>query len=99
MMLGLMTRVALKHTGRPLVAPRAIVGAYLLIQLAALLRVGAPLAGSDEPWTIVAGFAWIAAFAIYLGCFGKILISASLPRVAVSPLAVDSGPPDAGGTP
>ena len=98
MMLGLMTRVALRHTGRPLVSPPAIVGAYLLIQLAALLRVGASLAGADEPWIVGSGLAWIAAFAIYLGCFGKILVSPSLPRAAASPLAVDGRPPGTGGT-
>ena len=97
MMLGLMSRVALRHTGRPLVPPRAMVGAFLLIQLAALLRVAAPLAGVGEPWIFVAGLAWIAAFAIYLGCFGAILVSPSLPRVAVSPLSVDDRPPGAGG--
>ena len=98
MMLGLMTRVALRHTGRPLVPPRAVVGAYWLIQLAALARVGAQLAGADEPWVVAAGLAWIVAFAVYLGCFGKILVSPSLPRIAASPLAVDGRPPGAGGT-
>jgi len=95
MMLGLMTRVALRHTGRPLVLPTAIVGAYLLIQGAALVRVGAAIAGAGEPWIAVAGLAWIAAFAIYLGCFGAILVSPSLPRVAVSPLAADPRTPGA----
>ena len=98
MMLGLMTRVALKHTGRPLVPPPAMVFAYLLIQLAALLRVGAPFAGDGTSSTVVAGLAWIAAFGIYLGCFGRILVSPSLPRVAVSPLAVDGPAPGPGGT-
>ena len=40
----------------------------------------------------LAGAAWIAAFAIYLACFGTMLVSPSLPRVAVSPLAVDAQP-------
>jgi uncharacterized protein involved in response to NO len=99
MMLGLMTRVALKHTGRPLVAPPAMVGAYLLIQVAALLRVVAPFAGDGTASTVIAGLAWIAAFAIYLGCFGKVLISPSLPRGAANPLAVDGRMPGHGGTP
>jgi uncharacterized protein involved in response to NO len=95
MMLGVMTRVALRHTGRPLVLPAAIVGAYFLVHAAALLRVGAALAGIDGPWIVAAGLAWIAAFAIYLGCFGAILLSPSLPRAAVSPLAVDAQAPGA----
>lgn len=92
MMLGLMTRVALRHTGRPLVLPSAIVAAYLLIQLAALARVVGAMTGSTMLTVTLAGAAWIAAFAIYLACFGKVLLSPSLPREAVSPLAGDAQP-------
>ncbi len=97
MMLGLMTRIALRHTGRPLVLPRAIVVAYLLLQAAALLRVGAAASPAGEAWFVAAGAAWVAAFAIYLACFGSMLVSPSLPRVAASPLAADARPPAAGG--
>jgi len=97
MMLGLMTRVALRHTGRPLDPPAAIVAAYWLLQAAALLRVGAAAAGAGESWVVAAGAAWIAAFATYLACFGGILVSPSLPRVVASPLAGDTRPPIAGG--
>ena len=92
MMLGLMTRVALRHTGRPLALPAAIVAAYLLIQVAALLRVGRrdgrrrSASGRRSP-----ALAWIAAFAIYLGCFGSMLVAPSLPRVALNPLTADAG--------
>jgi uncharacterized protein involved in response to NO len=90
MMLGLMTRVALRHTGRPLVLPSAIVGAYLLMQVAALLRVAGAMAGSTALLVALAGAAWIAAFAIYLACFGSMLLSPSLPRATVNPLTVDA---------
>jgi uncharacterized protein involved in response to NO len=86
MMLGLMTRIALRHTGRPLVVPAAIVAAYALLQISAALRVGAPLVGAAEPWPTVAGVAWIAAFAIYLVSFGSILVSPSLPRAGTPAL-------------
>jgi uncharacterized protein involved in response to NO len=92
MMLGLMTRMSLRHTGRPLVPPPAMVAAYLLLQAAALLRVCAALAGAGEPWIVASGIAWIAAFAIFLGCFGAILVSPSLPRSVVSPLTSDKPP-------
>jgi uncharacterized protein involved in response to NO len=95
MMLGLMTRIALRHTGRALVLPPVIVAAYALLQIAALLRVGAPLSGGGELWVALAGVAWIAAFAIYLACFGSALVSPSLPRIA-SPLTVDARTPPAG---
>jgi uncharacterized protein involved in response to NO len=90
MMLGLMTRVALRHTGRPLVLPSAIVAAYLLIQVAALLRVAGAMTGSTALLVALAGAAWIAAFAIYLACFGSMLLSPSLPRGAVNALTVDA---------
>jgi uncharacterized protein involved in response to NO len=89
-MLSLMTRVALRHTGRPLVVPRAVVTAYGLIQAAALLRVGAALAGAGPTWIVAAGLAWIGAFALYLASFGAILLSPSLPRAVASPLAADA---------
>jgi len=91
MMLGLMTRVALRHTGRPLVLPAAIVAAYLLIQVAAFLRVAGAMAGAGALPVALAGAAWIAAFAIYLGCFGAMLVAPSLPRVALNPLTADAG--------
>ena len=89
-MLSLMTRVALRHTGRPLVVPGAVVTAYGLIQAAALLRVGAALAGAGSAWIVAAGLAWIGAFALYLASFGAILLSPSLPRAVASPLAADA---------
>jgi uncharacterized protein involved in response to NO len=87
MMLGLMTRIALRHTGRPLVLPTPIVAAYALLQLAALLRVGSALAQTGGAWVVAAGVAWVAAFAHYLACFGPMLVTPSLPRVAPAALA------------
>jgi uncharacterized protein involved in response to NO len=93
MMLGLMTRVALRHTGRPLALPSAIVAAYVLIQVAALLRVVGAMTGSGAQPVTLAGTAWIAAFVIYLACFGAMLVSPSLPRVAANPLTIDAQAP------
>jgi uncharacterized protein involved in response to NO len=96
MMLGLMTRMALRHTGRPLEPPPAMVAAYFSLQAAALLRVGAAFA-AGEAWILGAGAAWVAAFALFLACFGAVLVSPSLPRVVVSPLAADTPSPRASG--
>lgn len=41
-MLGMMARVALGHSGRPLVPPRSAVVAFGLLGVAAVVRVGAP---------------------------------------------------------
>lgn len=96
-MIGLMTRVALRHTGRPLALSRAVVAAHLLVQVAALARVGGAIAGGGDGWVAGAGAAWVAAFAIYLATFGPILVRPSLPRVVAGPLDADSRPPPRGG--
>ncbi|MCC7325767.1 MAG: NnrS family protein [Burkholderiales bacterium] len=90
-MIGLMTRVALRHTGRPLTPSPAVVAAHLLVQAAALARVGAAFADGDTAWVVAAGSAWLAAFAIYLANFGPILVRPSLPRIVAGPL--DADPP------
>ena len=75
MILAVMTRAALGHTGRPLVAAKPIVAAYLLVSLAAVIRVFGPVAAPtmlQSTWTI-AGTLWIAAFVIYCAVYAPIL--------------------------
>jgi uncharacterized protein involved in response to NO len=81
MTLAVMTRASLGHTGRPLRADGATLACYVLITLAALLRVAAPLGGSHAVVvTSLAGVAWTAAFATFAVHYGRILLSA--PRAA-----------------
>jgi uncharacterized protein involved in response to NO len=65
--LGMMTRVARGHTGRPLQAGAAEALAYVLIQLAAVARVFGPLV--VPRWyldaVVVSGLLWSAAFALF----------------------------------
>ncbi len=75
MILAVMTRAALGHTGRALVAAKPIVAAYVLVTLAALTRVFAPMVVPAMPqltWT-VAGILWIVAFVIYCAVYAPIL--------------------------
>lgn len=81
--LGLATRMALRHTGRPLVAPHAMVAAYLLMFGAAATRLGASLAPGGVPVTLAA-LLWGAALCLYLACFARTLVAPSLPRGAPS---------------
>lgn len=91
MMIGLLTRVVLRHTGRPLVVAGSVRVVFVLVQVAALLRViGAGIAGG-APWVVTAGLAWTLAFALYLHAYARFLVAPSLPRAA-SPLALDSRP-------
>lgn len=80
MILGVMTRVALGHTGRPLEISRGIMVSYLLVSAAALIRVFGPvLDGSYYTKALVtAASAWALAFVIFLLVYSRILIG---PRV------------------
>jgi uncharacterized protein involved in response to NO len=84
MVLAVMTRVALGHTGRPLVAPRAAVAAYLLVSAAALARTaGAVVFAADYPNVLaLAGLLWASAYAVFLAHYGPILVR---PRVDAAP--------------
>ena len=80
MILAVMSRASLGHTGRRLVAPRVIVATYHLVTLAALLRVIAPLlpAQSYSPMLLAAGLAWAASFLLFALVYAPILTT---PRV------------------
>jgi uncharacterized protein involved in response to NO len=73
--LGMMARVALGHTGRPLVASRWMSGAFASITAAALARVLAPIALPGEYFAelVLAGSLWTAAFVIYVAVYAPIL--------------------------
>lgn len=83
MILAVTTRASLGHTGRPLVVARSIAVAYLLLLLAALVRVFGPAVMPDYLVTIeAAALLWIAAFGIYVVVYAPIL---TRPRVDQRP--------------
>jgi uncharacterized protein involved in response to NO len=66
MTLAVMTRAALGHTGRPLVAGVGTTMIYVLVTLAALCRLFAPLAGAQYILALsLAGAAWSGAFGLF----------------------------------
>jgi uncharacterized protein involved in response to NO len=80
MMLAMMTRAALGHTGRALTADSATVAIYLLASGAAAARVIASLAPTLLlPLVAVAGSLSIAAFALYLASYGPKLCRGRAP--------------------
>ena len=67
MILAVMTRVSLGHTGRPFAAPPLATAAYLLVSAAALARSFGVLAWPEQSlalWTVAGGL-WAAAFALF----------------------------------
>ena len=79
MILAVMTRASLGHTGRPLVASRPVELAYALLAGAVLLRVfGAALGVEYASALVGAALLWCAAFGIFLAVYAPILLR---PRV------------------
>lgn len=79
MILAMQTRVPLGHTGRPLVASRPTIVAYLLLTVAVLARIIGPLLTDDYLRTVLwSAAAWVAAFAVYVRVYWPVL---TRPRV------------------
>jgi len=73
--LGMMSRVALGHTARPLIVRPAIAASYGLISVAALVRIAAPVVAPDlyiEAMMVAAGL-WIVAFSTFSAVYWPIL--------------------------
>ena len=75
--LGMMSRVALGHTGRALRASRAAIASFVLVTLAAIVRVLVPLIDISHyrASVFIAGSLWTAAFGVHLAVYVPILVS------------------------
>lgn len=71
--LGMMSRVALGHTGRALTVGSPIVLAYVLVTLATASRMAAAFLPTQRLLLVVAGLIWAAAFAIFTAVYWPIL--------------------------
>jgi uncharacterized protein involved in response to NO len=73
--LGMMARVALGHTGRPLVPAQSVGWAFALIGLAAIARVIAPIVfpAAYLAELVVAAGLWTVALLVYLAVYARIL--------------------------
>jgi len=80
LIIGMLTRTARGHTGRPLQPSRAEVASYALVLLAAVLRVLVPAVHPD--WYIPALYGaaslWAVAFALYLVIYTPWLVQTRL---------------------
>lgn len=76
LILGVIARVTLGHTGRPLVLPRGMVTAFVMVHLAALVRV--VTAFDVIPWHVGTGISsllWVLAFGVFLVRYARMLAS------------------------
>jgi uncharacterized protein involved in response to NO len=80
LMLAMMMRSSLGHTGRPLVANGMDMAAFLTLQLAAIIRVTAGLFATEhyQLVVIISGVTWILAFSVFLTRYLPML---SQPRI------------------
>lgn len=75
MIIAVMSRASLGHTGRPLTASRLLALAFALVSVAALLRLGAGLWMSlYTPLIHASGGVWIAAFGLFVLLFAPMLL-------------------------
>ncbi|HUI22149.1 MAG TPA: NnrS family protein [Methylocella sp.] len=79
MVLAVMTRVSLGHTGRALEADRATMLIYLLVNAAAAARIGAAfVTGNPMILLAISGALWVAGFALFGAKYWPMLWSGSL---------------------
>lgn len=79
MTLAVMPRASLGHTGRPLVASWGTQAIYVLVTLAALLRVLSPLTCTQMVLMLwAAGASWSAAFGLFAILYGRVLAQPSV---------------------
>lgn len=76
LILGVMTRVAHGHTGRPLRLPRFAVFIYAAIIVAAILRLLAATGALDYRLGVsLSALAWVVAFSLFIVLYGPVLAS------------------------
>jgi uncharacterized protein involved in response to NO len=75
LILAMLARVSLGHTGRPLELPRGFAFAFVLLNLGGLFRVLA-VGFWYQPALWLAAFCWVGAFVQYLYCYAPMLCRA-----------------------
>ena len=80
MILAVMSRASLGHTGRPITASQQVVVAYVLVTLSAVMRILGPLAVPEFSSVVLtlAALAWTAAYTLFVLVYAPILTT---PRV------------------
>ena len=74
LIIGMLTRTALGHTGRPLTATPAIRGIYIAAGLSAVARIAAAFDLAREAMLYVSATAWVIAFAGFVIVYAPLLL-------------------------
>lgn len=87
LIIGMVTRTALGHLGRPLAADRSMRASYGLMICALLLRLLALAPSAASPAALrLAGIAWLGALGLYLWRFAPILIRPRVDQAQQAPI-------------
>lgn len=78
LIVAMMMRSTLGHSGRKLLASRADIASFLLLQVAAILRVIAGMTDNYRAIVITSGVVWVLAFVVFLFRYAPMLLR---PRV------------------
>lgn len=80
MILAVMTRVSLGHTGRELEADRFTTSLYLAVNAAAVMRIAAAFlnGGAQLPLLSVSAALWVASFALFVVRYGPMLVASRI---------------------
>jgi len=73
MIYAVTTRVALGHTGRPLLASRSVVIAYGLMMLAVIVRIAGAFSTNYLSMVDTSGLLWMIAFGIFIYVYWPVL--------------------------
>jgi uncharacterized protein involved in response to NO len=78
LILAMISRVSLGHTGRPLSPPKVMTAAYIFIILAALVRTFGPLISPEKTSVFIdiSGTFWLLAFGIFVITYAPMLMAA-----------------------
>ncbi len=87
MILAVMTRVSLRQTGKPQTAGPLTTAAYMLVTIAAILRLIAPVTGGLMlPILAASGIAWCVAYGGFAILYGPVLVQPSAVRAQAKPI-------------
>ena len=77
LILAMISRVSLGHTGRPLSPPKSMTMAYILVSLAAIIRAFGPWLLPDKTLLLIdiSGGLWIGAFLIFTASYAPMLMT------------------------
>jgi uncharacterized protein involved in response to NO len=78
--LSILTRVALKHTGRPLQVNGLMKVGFVMVVVAVVIRLATTLLNLSVDWLLLSGIFWSLPFLIWLGLYGRWMWLPSLPK-------------------